>query len=316
MILSPAMLHLFGRQLGIASNKQLLEHLSQRQLKRAVDIGLFQLELPKVKRLVGMPETVESRVMALSLYAGASGFVSGMTAARQYGVTCVPATVLEVMVPDGRDPKLPSWARSTRSSWRMVSDRRELADGRIVASPLRALFRCAATTSDVRLEKIAEQMWLKRLITPAEADVYLHAVRRQGRSGVTRLERWLEKAIERPRPAQSSLEIDLIAKVVELGLPDPDRQFPLTLLNGETIHLDAAWPSVRLGLEPGATWWHSGDQRARKDSRRDRACDEIGWRILRFDELELRDLTSCGRQVVNIHRMRSRLQEFAGKTAV
>ena len=197
----------------------------------------------------------------------------------------------------------------------MVSDRRELADGRIVSSPLRTLFRCAATTADVQFEKIAEQMWLKQLITPTEAAAYLKMVRRQGRTGVIRFERWLEKAIERPRPAQSALEVDLITKVIELGLPDPDRQFPLTLTNGETIHIDAAWPNVRLGLEPGDTWWHSGDERGRKDSQRDRACDEIGWRILRFDEVELRDLTGCGRQVVTIHRNRSRLQEFAAKSA-
>ncbi|MCU1367375.1 MAG: hypothetical protein JWL72_1548 [Ilumatobacteraceae bacterium] len=312
MLISPPLLHLFGRQHGVASHRQIGEHLSPRQLVRAVDLALFVPEVPKVKRLAGTPESVESRVMALSLYAGPTGFVSGMTAARQHGVTCVPMTVLEVMIPDARESHLPSWARSTRSSWRMVSDRQELADGRIVSSSLRTLFRCAATTGDVRFEKIAEQMWHKRLITPAEAAAYLKTVRRQGRTGVTRFERWLEKAVERPRPAQSTLEIDLITKVVELGLPAPARQFPLTLPNGETIHLDAAWPNVRLGLEPGATWWHGGDERARKDSRRDRACDEVGWRILRFDEVELRDLTACGRQVMSIHRHRSRLQEFAG----
>ena len=315
MLLSAPLLHLFGRQHGVASHRQIGEHLSPRQLRRAVDLELFVPEVPKVKRLAGTPPTVASRVMALSLYAGPSGFVSGMTAARQHGVTCVPMTILEVMIPDGREAHLPKWARSTRSSWRMMSDRRELANGRIVSSPLRTLFRCAATTSDVRFEKIAEQMWHKQLITPIEAAAYLKMVRRQGRTGVARFERWLENAIERPRPAQSTLEVDLITKVVELGLPAPDRQFTLTLPNGENIHVDAAWPNVRLGLEPGATWWHGGDERARKDSRRDRACDEIGWRILRFDEIELRDLTACGRQVVAIHRNRSRLQEFARKSS-
>ncbi len=120
-----------------------------------------------------------------------------------------------------------------------------------MSSPLRTLLRCGATGPIVRFEKIAEQLWNKKLITPKEAAVYLSEVRRSGRRGIERFELWLDKAIDRERPSQSALEIDLAVAVVKAGLPEPVRQHPLMLLAEKLIHVDIAWPEVRLGLEPG-----------------------------------------------------------------
>ena len=306
MILTAPVLHLLGRQRGVASDSSLLEHMTKRQLRRASEQGLLIAELPNVKRLAGTVADVPSRVMALSVYAGEVGFVSGMTAVRQLGVECVPREYFELMIHEKRAPELPKWVKLTRSSWRIDEDRLELADGRVVARPLRALFRCGATCPIVRFEKIAEQLWHRRLITPKEGAVYLDEVRRSGRGGVSRFEIWLEKAIERPRPSQSALEVELAVAVVKAGLPDPLRQHPLTLLDGEVIHVDIAWEQARLGLEPGHTFWHTGDEKVRTDHSRDRACDEIGWRILRFDEVELRDMRRCVRQVLTIYKERLR----------
>ena len=101
---------------------------------------------------------------------------------------------------------------------------------------------------------------------------------------MTRFERWLEKTAARTRPSQSGLELDVLDAVRRAGLPEPERQHPLTLRNGEVIHVDLAWPRARLGVEPGHSWWHGGDLGQRSDQARDRACDEIGWRIVRHDE--------------------------------
>jgi hypothetical protein len=311
VILTAPVLHLFGRQRGVASNEQLRLHMSRSQLSRATALGLMTVELPAVKRLAGVPIDVRSRVMAMSLFVGDRGFVSGMTAARAHGVRAVPRAVLELTIAESKSVVLPSWVKVVRTSWGVTEDRMEMGDGRVVASPLRTLFRCAAECSDVRFEKIAEQLWHRQLITPSEAAAYLRRVRRSGRSGVARFERWLEKASGRPRPSQSGLEVDLATMVVALGLPEPVRQYELTLLNGESIHLDLAWPPARLGVEPGDSWWHGGNLAMRRDYARDRACDEMGWRVLRFDEVEMRDVTSCARQVARIYRQRLRLQQLA-----
>ncbi len=83
---------------------------------------------------------------------------------------------------------------------------------------------------------------------------YLELVRRPGLGGVRLLDRWLSNVLPRPRPSQSGLELDALAAIRAAGLPEPVRQHPLTLLTGELIHLDVAWPNVRLAIEPG----HSG----------------------------------------------------------
>lgn len=306
-MLTPAILHLFGRQDGVASNQQLREHLSPRQIKRALDTGLFIKELPTVRRLVGTPSTPMSRMMALSLFADDRGFVSGMTAARAAGITCVPSTYFELLVPERLTPELPPWVSLTRSSWRLADDLLVMANGLRVSAPMRTLFRCAVTCSDVRFEKIAEQMWHRELITPDDAAGYLQIVRRRGRGGVARFERWLEGTSARTRPSQSGLEVDLAAALARVPIPTPCRQYPVTLLSGETIHLDLAWPDVRFGAEPGANWWHGGNQGTRRDRARDRACDEVGWRIEHFDEVELRDVDRCARDILKIYRSRLHL---------
>ena len=90
------------------------------------------------------------------------------------------------------------------------------------------------------------------------------------------------------------------------GLPEPARQYPLTLRTGERIHLDLAWPRARLGVEPGHSWWHGGDLGMERDAARHRACDEIGWRIVTCTEQVRADLAAFGVQVRIIHDERIR----------
>ena len=92
------------------------------------------------------------------------------------------------------------------------------------------------------------------------------------------------------RPSQSGFELDVLDAIRQAGLPEPARQYELTLPSGEVIHVDLAWPDVRLGVEPGHSWWHGGDLGQRRDQARDRACDAIGWRIVRYDEEDRKDL--------------------------
>ncbi len=101
------------------------------------------------------------------------------------------------------------------------------------------------------------------------------------------------------------MERVLIEHLERLGLPRPERQHPLVIPSGETIHLDIAWPAIRLAVEPGASWFHGGDDAQRKDQDRDRACAEVGWMVVRFDETMRNDLPAASRQVARIHARRS-----------
>jgi len=306
----PHVLELFGRQYGVAAIDELVKAgMSASTIARARRRGALTTVLPGVVRLAGFPWSFESRAMALVKWRSDHCFLSGVTAGALYGLRAMPRTRLELTVPEACRRRVPPWATLVRTSWCEKLDVVVRADGLRVASPMRMLFGLAGQFNEHRFERAAEDAWHLGLVQPSDAGAYLAVVRRSGRSGVTRFEEWLDKTGERARPSQSGLELDLVDLVRRVGLPDPARQHPLALPSGETVHLDLAWPEAQLGLEPGHSWWHGGDLRMRADAGRDRACDEIGWRVLRYDETERSD-PMLGQQLVNIYRERRR--RFSG----
>lgn len=213
---------------------------------------------------------------------------------------------IEITVRERRRPVLPERCKLRLTSW--IDEERDVVvrdDGIRLASPLRMLFGLAAQFNQYRFERAAEDVWHKHLVTPAEAADYLAAIRRSGRAGVRRMEAWLENAAIRPRPAQSGLELDVIDLAARAGLPPPARQYPVRLLSGEIIHLDLAWPDVRLAVEPGHSWWHGGDLGQRRDQARDRACSAVGWMVVRFDEDVRREPAAAARELAATYRQRS-----------
>ncbi len=170
---------------------------------------------------------------------------------------------------------------------------------------MRTLFGLAAEFNQFRFERAAEDAWHLGLFTPGEFAEYLELHRCRGKDGVATIERWLERCNAVSRPAQSGLELDAIEALDRIGLPRPERQYPLLLAGGEIIHLDIAWPAIRFAVEPGASWWHGGDLGQRRDQDRDRECGEVGWLISRFDESMRNDLLGAARQIARIHARRT-----------
>ena len=308
MIERADVLALFSSQFWVAEISQLkAAGVSPRTITRARRRGTIVGVIPGVVRMAGSPDTFKSRAMALQLHAGSDAFLSGVTAGVLHGLRQMPRSIVEITVREDRPVRLPPWGRQTETSWIDVErDVMTRPDGLRVATPLRMLFRLARTFNDHRFERAAEDVWHLGLATPADAADYLAAVRRQGKWGVSRFEQWLEKTAARGGPSQSGLELDMLDAVRRAGLPEPERQYPLTLRSGELIHMDLAWPRARLGVEPGHTWWHGGNAGKRRDEARDRACDEIGWRIVRHDESFYETPAEFGLQIRIIHDERLR----------
>ena len=308
MINRPAVLALFASQHWVASIDQLLElGVSQSTINRACRDGLLVKVMPGVVRLGGGEDSFLARAMALQLHVGDSGFISGVSAGVLHGLRNMPTQRVEITAEGRRRVTVPSWGRVETSNWMLVADVAMVRpDGLRVATPLMMLFRLARTFNQHRFERAAEDCWHRQLVTPDDAEVFLRAVRASGRTGVRRFEHWLERCATRQRPSQSGLELDVLDSIRRAGLPEPERQLPLTLRSGETIHIDLAWPNVRLGVEPGHSWWHGGDLRQRADQARDRACDELGWRIVRHDESVREDLAAFGLQLRIIYDERLR----------
>jgi very-short-patch-repair endonuclease len=306
MMNRPEILKFLADHHWVASLDQLRElEVSKAALQHARRVGVLDTPLRGIVSLAAVDLSFEGRAMVIQLAAGDTSFVSGPSAGVLYRLRMMPRTPIEVAVKEDHQLTLPPWGRLVRTSW--IDEERDVVtrpDGLRVASPLRMLFGLARRFNQYRFERAAEDVWHRKLATPDDAAAYLAAVRRSGRHGVTRFEKWLEKTVTRPRPSQSGLELDFVDLLDCVGLPKPERQHPLVLSTGEEIHLDLAWPDVRLAVEPGHSWWHGGDLRMRVDYARDRACDEIGWRVIRYDEAAAEDPERTARQILAIYQRR------------
>jgi hypothetical protein len=281
--------------------------ISSSAVSRARRLGLVDRIAPGVIGLHDAWTGFEGRSWAACLVGGDAAFLSGQTAGRFHGLRGMTASPVEVSVPETVHRCVPSWIRLVKSSWADDEPRPRREDGLVVASPLRTLFGLARQLGPTRFGRAAEDAWHLGLVHPCDAAAYLARIRRRGLTGVARFEAWLEHVATQSAPAESGLEQLLADLVRRAGLPEPERQFPLTLRRGGIVHLDLAWPDLRLALEPGHSWWHGGDVAMRADHDRDRACGEVGWQVVRYDESVRERRDSATRELAGIYRERARL---------
>jgi hypothetical protein len=302
----PDVMALFARQHWVASVGQLVEKkVSPSAIHRARRRGLVVSPARGVVAVAGVELSFEGRALAAQLAVAREAFVSGPSAGVLHGLRAMPRSRVEITVMENRRLIPPSWCRVVRTSW--IDEERDVIardDGIRFASPLRMLFGLAAQFNQYRFERAAEDVWHKRLASPDDAADFLAAIRRSGRTGVSRFEAWLEKTSFRERPSHTGLELNFVDMIDRVGLPTPKRQHPLLLATGELIHLDLAWPDARLAVEPGHSWWHGGDLRQRLDQARDRACDVVGWQVERYDEAAEDDAWVTANELLAIYRRR------------
>ena len=302
------LLEICATQYGAVAIEQLNYELGMTSsgVHRMRSSGLLAPVTSNVLRITSTRESFLTRCMAVQLHTGGDGFLSGWTAGRLHGLRQMSTSRIHYTVPARARIVLPDWVSLHRSRWYNARrDRQRLGDGLLVAVAPRMLFALGAVFNQQRFERAAEDAWHLGLTSPSEMATYLDLHRCRGKDGVAKVERWLDHALDQDRPAQSGLEIELIQALLRARLPNPVRQHPLVVHTGETIHLDIAWPRIRLAIEPGATWWHGGDERQRRDQRRDLACSELGWLIVRLDESLRNDVGAVANRIRAIHRRRS-----------
>ncbi|TQN41306.1 uncharacterized protein DUF559 [Blastococcus colisei] len=103
---------------------------------------------------------------------------------------------------------------------------------------------------------------------------------------------------------QSHLERLGLQALLAAGLPSPVLQHEIRLGAG-TVHVDAAWPEVRLAVEFDGAAFHADREAWQRDLRRDAALAALGWVVLRFSYADItRRPTACGAQVAAAYRTR------------
>ena len=105
---------------------------------------------------------------------------------------------------------------------------------------------------------------------------------------------------------QSELEIRGLRDVLAVtGLPAPLLQHRVDLPDGP-VHLDAAWPELKIAVEFDGAAFHGRLSDRERDLRRDAALAALGWVVLRFG---FRDVTErphvCRARIVAVHQQRS-----------
>jgi very-short-patch-repair endonuclease len=88
------------------------------------------------------------------------------------------------------------------------------------------------------------------------------------------------------KPADSDLEVQLWRSLRAAGLP-LQRQFPVVLDSGATVHLDLADESIRFGVEVDHVTWHGGRLDAQRDKRRDRELARLDWTVSRVSDEDI-----------------------------
>jgi Transcriptional regulator, AbiEi antitoxin len=300
-----AILRLLAHQHGVVTSSQLRAHgVAPRSISYFAQRGVIEPLVPGVWRAVSHPCTFETRAMAVQLHAAPDGVLSGPTAGRMHGMRQMPSQKIYVVTPHRSKASLPSWVVRTVWSWLDVAAATVQLGVFRVLSPVCTLLTLAGLFNDHRFERAAEDAWHLKLVTPEQAASFLDAIRGSGRLGVSRFDRWLQRTEARSRPSQSGFELDVLDALSAAGLPEPQRQYRLTLATGEVVHLDIAWPDAMLAVEPGHSWWHGGDLKMAADYDRDGACGEVGWHVARLSEAARRDLAGAATRIRNTYDRR------------
>jgi len=279
--------------------------LSEWNLRRRVDNGGLFRVLPGVLATHPGPYDVEQQALALCL-SMPFAVLSHATAAAHWGLRRAPKDRFEVTVPKGtRIRNLhPVIHYSNRMSDHHVVD---LVDGARVTSPARTVFDLGGVLDRPGHLSVIEDIRNKGLCSDDELGEVYHDLCGQGRRGSAAWQRIADSVERRARPTMSELEVEFQAALMAHGMPPAVQQHPVMLPNGRFVHLDLAYPDVRVDVEIDHAEWHSTQTAVERDKMRDLGLAVLGWERLRFtDRMIARRLVVCVSMVAAVIDLRRR----------
>jgi len=259
--------------------------VDRRQIVRLVENGeLRRLHKGHVYCLGSAHLDLEAEIIAVCL-AVPSGWISGVTAANYWGIRGVPRGRIEITVPGTRRPRL-TLARVRRSNLG-EPETVETIYGCRVSTPAQTLFELAYELDDRALRSAYEYCLDNRLVDLDDINRIAKKCIAMGRNGSTRFRRVI---CDRPAdvPAVMSHDELLLLEALEKVGIVMARQHPVRLSSGVTLHLDAALPDIKFGLEvDGPT--HDTTIEVHRDKLRDLHLAAEGWQVIRLKADDVRD---------------------------
>jgi hypothetical protein len=285
-----ALLRLAGRQHGLVTRRQLAGlGFSEDSIRRRVLAGMLFRVHRGVYAVAGTRDSFEFRVMAAVLVAGEGALASHRCAAALFGLRRIRCDVPEVTVSGRAAPRIEGLGAHRRDLL-TAADRSRI--GVIpVTSPAWTLLDLAAdglergrvggALDDVLVRKLASLRAIERVVTRA---LRLHL------PGAVLLAELVDERRRGVKPSATGLEDELLEIFRTYGLPEPEKQYELSLPGGGTAIFDAAYPELLLGFEADGDAFHKGLLDRMRDEARDEKCGLVGWTVRRYstDDIRLR----------------------------
>jgi hypothetical protein len=214
--------------------------------------GIIARQLPDTYRLTVVPPSDEQRSRAAVLWAGGSSAVHGRSSGAWYGLEGVRARTPELAVGPGEHPRRRDVdvMRVQCLAPLMIRTLRGLR----VTGVEPTLVRLAHVLDGEALEIACEDARRRRLTGIPALRAYLERQARPGQRGVAPL-RALLASLDPVHPSRSTLEVKTRRLLVERGMVDFVREFPLAW-HGRTYRFDFAFPSLRTIVETNGRRWH------------------------------------------------------------
>ncbi len=240
------LLQVAKKQTGLITREQVLklgypkhswDYQVRRGMVRLIHSGLYELSPP------GFDDPRE--LQAALLCTGEGAVLSHRTAARSHGLWGVDGFPLEVSVPNRRRMSVPGV-----TLWRNVVGPEDLCrfQGLPMTAPVRTVLDLVPLLDAVTLAILLESARRlgKGFLVSLKERVKTFALTHEKRELLTAL---IEDCEQRPRAYGSVFEVQFRYRLLFMGLPPPQPQFPVRRTNGKFYYLDFAWPEVKLAVE-------------------------------------------------------------------
>jgi Transcriptional regulator, AbiEi antitoxin len=275
---------LADRQLGLVTRDQALAAgVHPGVLVRRCRSGVWERVLPGVFRIVGATTTWDQRVKAGELASG--GATSHRAAAQIWEMQGIRSGGPEVTIERTGNARLDGVTvhRSADLAPEHVVERH----GHHVTVPWRTLVDLGAVVHPHLVEVALHSALRRGLVTLDQITVERAHIARRGRDGVGVMRLVLD--LQEGTPPQLVFESSFLQFCRRVDLPTPLRQVPVRDAAGFTIHLDFAWPAVKLAVEAVGWEWHGNRLAFEDDARRDAICASQGWTVVPVTWRQLTD---------------------------
>lgn len=267
---------LAARSAGVFRAEDATGHgVTANQLARLARQGVIERVRPHTYRMTAVPPSSIQDLHAALLWAGARAAAAGRSAAELYRLEGVRTTIPEIV--------LPPTVRARTSTARVLhGDPAALMVRRVRGIPATGveatLMRLAHSLDAESFEVACEDARRRRLTSVPALRAYLDRFGQRGRPGVATLRRVVGE-LDPVHPARSTLEVVTRRLLVDHGITDFVREFPLTW-HGRTYRYDFAFPERRTILETNGRRWHDDPADYEHDHEKWSVPGRLGYRLV------------------------------------